>query len=265
MRILISNDDGIHAEGMKSLVQYLKQNHQIVVVAPYQERSATGHTISLGHPLRVAKVAEDTYACDGFPADCILLGLKYFSSGPNRPDLVISGINLGPNLSQDIYYSGTVAAAREASIRQVPGIAVSLATHLLGHQEKTYHFETATHFISRLLEEGVNKLIPPLAILNVNIPNLPLSKIKGVALTRPGFLEYSEDIEERIDLKGRPYYWIAGTRQGLDREEGTDSYAIYHGLISLSLLGLAGVDPAQYDDEWKQIADKLNQELVMAN
>ena len=260
MRILISNDDGIRAKGIESLTQKLQDGHEIIVVAPLEERSATGHSLSLNHPLRVAKIADNTYGCNGFPADCVLIGLKYFFQQSSRPDLIISGINCGPNLSQDMYYSGTVAAAREAAIRQIPGIAVSLTVSLIGDREKTHHFDTASQFISRFLEMGGDKLIPSMAILNINVPNLPFTEIKGVALTKPGFLEYSEEIEERIDLKGRPYYWIAGTRQKLG-QKGTDSYAVYQGLVSLSLLGIVEITPTYDNTAWNQLISKLNQEF----
>jgi 5'-nucleotidase len=236
MKILISNDDGVNANGIKFLKEELLNNHKVITIAPDQERSSCGHGITLGEPLRVSKVSEDTYSCSGYPADCILIGLGNICKD-DKPDLVVSGINHGANLGQDRYYSGTIAAAREAAFRGIPSIAVSLVTQNIKDLE---HFETASEFIALLVDQNIQDLIPRNSLLNVNIPNLPMKDVKGVRYTSLGFQNYSEEVIERIDGRGKTYYWVGGTYKGYEQIEGSDCVEVYNGFISISLQCLAG-------------------------
>jgi len=236
MKILISNDDGIRATGIKFLREELSKKNKVITIAPNQERSSCGHGITLGDPIRVEKLGDDIYSCTGYPADCILIGLGNICKD-DKPDLVVSGINHGANLGQDRYYSGTIAAAREAAFRGIPSIAVSLVTQNLKDLE---HFETASEFISSLVDQNIQDLIPRNSLLNVNVPNLPLAEIKGVRYTSLGFQNYSEEVIERIDGRGKTYYWVGGTYRGYEQIEGSDCVEVYNGFISISLQCLAG-------------------------
>lgn len=232
MNVLVSNDDGVHAPGINDLFLHLKDVSDPMIVAPLQERSTTGHSLSLDHPLRVQKADENQkiYGCTGFPADCVLIGLGHLCKD-QRPDLVVSGINRGANLGQDIYYSGTVAAAREAAFHGVKSIAVSL---VIEHHNDETHYKTASKFISKIVKDNIVQMIPDLCVVNVNVPNLPEDEIKGVKLTTLGFKDYSEDICARVDSRERDYYWIEGIYRGYREHSGTDCEACDHGFISVT-------------------------------
>ena len=262
MRILLVNDDGVHAPGIKSLYSHLKEKHQVVVVAPLEERSATSHTLSLDAPLRIDRVSEGLYGCSGYPADCSLLAIRHLlaKEGIEAPQLVLSGCNRGANLAQDIYYSGTVAAAREAIFHHFPSIALSLTTDFQINDGKSFFFDSASIFARHLLETDVVRLLPPMTVLNINVPNLPLEQIKGVKFTSLGFRHYSGEIEERRDFRGKPYYWIASIHRGHQEEERSDCQAIEEHFISLTVLNVLG----QYTDnqkEWFLLVERLNQTL----
>lgn len=217
MRILLSNDDGFNAPGINILNDVLSSyGHDTIIVAPEGERSTTGHTLSLDKPLRVEKVSENKYACTGFPADCSLIGLGHILKD-NPPELVVSGINRGANLAQDLYYSGTVAAAREASFQGFPSIAVSL--DFKKENASNLHFETAAKVIQKLLEKKIHKFIPELGLLNVNVPNVTIEELKGIKLARMGRRHYSGDIHERVDARGRDYYWVGGILSGHEKTQ----------------------------------------------
>lgn len=236
MHILISNDDGVHATGINFLKEELAKDFEVTTIAPNQERSSCGHGITLGEPIRVSNAGKNTYACTGYPADCVLIGVGHVCKD-NRPDLVVSGINHGANLGQDRYYSGTIAAAREGAFRGVPAIAVSLVTQSIKDVE---HFDVASEFISDLVKKDIHKLIPEMTVLNINVPNLPWEKIAGVKVTRTGFQKYSEEVVERVDTRGRNYYWVGGTYRGYEETPGTDCYEVYNGYISVNLQSLEG-------------------------
>ena len=236
MRILISNDDGIHAKGINFLNDELKVSNETIVIAPHKERSSCGHGISLGKALRVNKIKENYYDCSGTPADCILVGIGNISKG-NLPDLVVSGINHGANLGQDRFYSGTMAAAREATFRGIPSISVSLVTVGLKDVE---HFDVAAKFIKKLVDAGVHKILKPMTLLNVNVPNVAVEEIAGVKLTFAGFQQYSEEVIERVDTRGRNYYWVGGTYKGAKNLPGSDCNAVKENFISINLQDLNG-------------------------
>lgn len=236
MNILISNDDGVKATGINFLKETIQQKYSVTVIAPHQERSSCGHGITLGEPIRVTQIDSNTYACTGYPADCVLIGVGHIMKD-KRPDLVVSGINHGANLGQDRFYSGTIAAAREGAFRGIPAIAVSLVTQSIKDVE---HFETASNFVLNLIDQDIHKLIPANTVLNINVPNLPMEKISGVKLTTLGFQQYSEDVVERVDTRGRNYYWVGGTYRGYDVKPGTDCFEVYNGFISVNLQSLNG-------------------------
>ena len=254
MNILISNDDGVYADGIKALYRELRKEHSVTVVAPLEERSTTGHTLSLDVPLRLVEVEKDIYGCSGFPADCSLVGFGHILK--SKPDLVISGINRGANLGQDIYYSGTMAAAREASFHGIPSIAVSSACNFMDPNLTHINFDVAANFILRLLRVVEPKSIAPLTVLNINVPDVSAEKIRGVQVTELGFRKYSEEISERVDFKGRSYYWVGGKYEGFIGESGTDCHAVDQNFISVSPLNLLGGSSDQIE-EWTKILKNL--------
>ena len=236
MRILTVNDDGVQAQGNIFLREKLAENSNVLTVAPHQERSSCGHAITLGEPVRVNKVNENTYSCTGFPADCVLVALGNFYQ-QEKPDLVVSGINIGANLGQDRFYSGTIAAAREAAFRGLPSIAISLVLNSNDHMN---HFETAANYVSKLVERGVHKLIPPMTVLNINVPNMSENHLKGSVITTTGYQKYSEEIIKRTDGRGRSYFWVGGTYEGHEDIPGSDCNAVSDGYIAVGLQELSG-------------------------
>lgn len=230
MRILLSNDDGVHAEGIRELYKHLSEVYQTTIIAPLEERSTTGHSLSLDKPLRLEKLEENIYGCSGFPGDCTLMGLGYLLKN-NRPQVIISGINRGANLGQDLYYSGTIAAAREAAFHNVPAIAVSLAFESL---QDIHFYDSAATFIRWCLDLELFKLCPPMTLFNINVPNLPINEIKGCKVTEIGFRRYSEEIHARMDARQREYFWIAGIYEGFNDNPNSDCQAVKDGYIAIT-------------------------------
>lgn len=237
MRILISNDDGVHAPGLKVLAEELRKIAEVWVVAPLEERSATGHTLTLNQPLRIVELGERVFGCSGFPADCSLMGMGHIMKD-NKPDLVIGGINRGANLGQDIYYSGTVAVAREASFRKIPAIAVSTVLDFQSVDDKDTLYITAARFVRKLVEKKLYEFIPEFQLLNINVPNLIEAELMGHEVTTIGFRDYSEDIQVRQDFRGKDYYWIGGIYQGHYPWDSSDGEAIVAKKISVSPINL---------------------------
>lgn len=231
MRILVSNDDGIAADGINFLFEELLKSNDVTMIAPNKERSGCGHGLTLGEPIRLKSKGPNRYSCTGLPADCILLGLGHVLKS-KLPELVVTGINHGANMGQDRFYSGTLAAAREAALREIPSIGVSLVTKAIKDVE---HFETAALFIRKIVDQGIHKLIPKMCLLNINIPNLPREKISGVELTFSGHQLYSEEVVERVDARGNTYYWVGGRHQGHRDIAGSDCNAVDEGKISVEL------------------------------
>lgn len=213
-RILISNDDGVHARGLHALADAVSSLGEVWVVAPQHEQSATSHSLSLHHPLRIRKEHQERwFAVDGTPADSVYVAITHLMKG-QRPDLVLSGINHGPNLADDTIYSGTVAAAMEGSILGVPAIAFSLATR------KTFEFEHAAKFAASVVKTALAQTLPPRMLLNVNMPSY--GPISGYEITRLGRHSYGADVIEKEDPRGRKYFWIGGTGYEHVKEPGTD-------------------------------------------
>ena len=224
MKILISNDDGIFAEGIHSLANGLAAiGHEIIVVCPDKERSATGHGLTLHQPIRaeiVKSIFDDpvtAWACSGTPADCVKLGL--FALLETQPDLVLAGINHGPNLGTDILYSGTVSAAMEGFVQNIPSIALSLGSYT------SRDFTVAVNFVQSLVEKIEREPLENLMLLNINIPAVKETEIAGVKITRQGIRRYIDIFEKRVDPRGKTYYWLAGELQE-DVEETHDQPSV---------------------------------------
>lgn len=238
MKILVTNDDGIEALGIRSLVKALAQEHEIYVVAPNRERSATGHALTLDKPLRVDQVSMDipnTYAwkTTGTPVDCIKLATcSILTEKMDEIDLVITGINHGPNLGADVLYSGTVNSALEAAMYSKPAIAMSLTKI---HDPRP-DFSSATDFITSFLADYPKLKMPRNTVLNINVPEHADSSLSNIRITELGTRTYCDNYEKRVDPRGQVYYWLAGN----PIEEGetctTDVMAVKHGHISITPL-----------------------------
>lgn len=241
MRILVSNDDGVHALGLKVLQKELSRLGDVWVVAPLEERSTTGHSLTIHKPLRLISLGKRFYGVSGSPADCVYMGIRQVLGG--MPDLVVSGINRGANLGQDVYYSGTVSAAREACILGIPSLAVSLAVDFKkpGPEERL-HYSTAAKLAVRVIRDMCSASLPKHTLLNLNVPDLPLGRVKGVELTRQGFRFYDGGVLRRTDHRGKDYYWVGGHYKGFREEKGTDCHAVESGYASLTPLKLDSTD-----------------------
>ena len=228
MIILLCNDDGIYSEGLTAVEAALREVGEIYTVAPDRAQSSMSHALTLHRPLRVQELAPRRLAVDGTPVDCVKLSLTGLL--PVRPHLVISRINKGPNLGDDIIYSGTVSAAIEGALLGIPAIAVSLVTF------KDFDFRAAAEFTAELVERIAERGIPAKTLLNVNVPPGLKNNLKGWCATRMGKRHYSETIVERVDPRGGKYYWIGGDDLGFADEEGTDCKAVSEGYISVTPL-----------------------------
>jgi 5'-nucleotidase len=235
MNILITNDDGIHAPGIFHLKSALEKIANVLVVAPDVERSAVGHAITLSDPLRVYSVEKEGrffgYAVNGTPADCVKLGLKCLFN--QKADLVVSGINLGPNTAINIIYSGTVSAAAEAVIMGIPGLALSIASFQI--QEYEYACTLACQLSEKIYKIG----LPEGTLLNVNVPAIKPDQIQGIVITRQGKGRFEEFFDKRSDPTNRTYYWLAGKRMNLDFEDDLDDVVITQNKVSIT--------PIRYD------------------
>jgi len=233
--IMLTNDDGIDAPGLHALFKELYQSADIFVVAPSTERSAVGHAITLSDPLRVWRYEGNEnfygYAVNGTPADCVKIG--YWAIMKKRPDIVISGINLGSNTGINTIYSGTVSAATEGAILGVPSFAVSLGTY------ENPDFNYAAKFSRQLMHTLLEKGLPDGVYLNVNIPACSEKEIQGVAITRQGHALYKEEFDKRMDPHGRVYYWLTGQKINVEDDPGVDDGALAQKMVS--------VTPVHYD------------------
>ncbi len=232
MIILVSNDDGIQSEGLIALAEALKSVGEVFVMAPDRERSAAAHALTLHFPLRVEEIRPNWFAVDGTPTDCINLGVNGRMLLPRRPDIVVSGINKGANLADDITYSGTVAAAIEGTLLGLPSIALSLASR------GNYNFQPAANFAAKVVSKIAQHGMPPDTLLNINAPNVGAAEIKGVKVTRMGKREYGDSIVEKTDPRGRKYYWIGGDELRHVEVDGSDISAVMAGYISVTPLHL---------------------------
>jgi 5'-nucleotidase len=228
--ILVTNDDGVMAPGIRAAAAALREVGEVLVCAPDRERSAASHALTLDRPLRVDEVEPGVYAVDGTPADCSYLALLHLV--PRRPTLCVSGINHGYNLGSDVFYSGTVAGAVEAALRDVPAIAVSL------ERRNPPDFGPAAAFVKALAAEVIARgqgAIPAASLLSVNLPHGPVT---GYQVTFLGRRVYRDQVDVRQDLRGRSYYWIGGPEESATDLPGSDCSAVQAGLASVTPLGL---------------------------
>jgi 5'-nucleotidase len=230
--ILLTNDDGIHAEGLRYLLTAAEKIGQVSIVAPETEQSAVGHSITLYDPIKAHEITRSGifygYGISGTPADSVKLAL--YSLLPRRPDLVISGINNGANLGINVLYSGTVSAATEAAILGVPSMAVSIDA------KKEPPFEWALPHVQTLARWVINNGLPHGVALNINVPALPPDRIKGFKVTKQGLSQFSESFERREDPRGNRYYWLSGQAAAGETDERIDIVAVKAGYISITPL-----------------------------
>lgn len=228
MRILLSNDDGCTAPGLRSLHQHLKSAHDVTVVAPDRNRSGASNSLTLLHPLRVQQHADGVSCVDGTPTDCVHLALTCLLT--EAPDLVVSGINAGANLGDDTLYSGTVAAAMEGRHLGLSAIAVSCVSHT------PKHYDTAARVTLRLIERLREEAVPGDTILNINVPDVPWDELRGYEVTRLGNRHRAEAAVKSADPRGRPIYWIGVAGSQADCGPGTDFHAVAHNRVSITPL-----------------------------
>ena len=225
-RILVTNDDGYQSEGIRAVVQALERLGEVTIVAPVEEASAIGHALTLRYPLRLNHVGDRVYAVDGTPTDCVNIAVGHVFRG--LPDLVVSGINKGWNLGDDVTYSGTVAGALEAALLGVPGIAVSLRA-----TRGPYHFGPAAHAAAAMAEAMFRRPLPPRTFLNINVPS---GKPKGFRVTVQATRNHVTSVGERHDPKGRAYYWVEEGQDEWQPHDRSDYQAVRDGYISLTPL-----------------------------
>jgi len=234
MDILVTNDDGIHAAGLRALAEALRPLGRVTVIAPDREQSAASHALTLHRPLRIKKVEEGILSVDGTPTDCVLLGVHGFLR--RMPGLVVSGINHGPNMGNDTSYSGTVAAAIEGTFLGIPSVAISLATW--SEADFAPAAAVAHELVKLLLARGIHTGM----CLNVNVPPIPRAEMKGVRVTRLGKRVYRDVIVEKTDPRGKLYYWIGGEDPTWEPDELSDFNAVNEGYVSVTPLSLELTD-----------------------
>jgi 5'-nucleotidase len=229
LKILVTNDDGIQSQGIILLAKALQGVGEVVVIAPDREKSATAHSLTLHRPLRVEKIKKNFYAVDGTPVDCVHLAVNGILS--EGPQLVVSGINKGPNLGNDITYSGTVSAAFEATLLGIPSFAISSAAR------SHFKFQSAARFAARVAWHLMKKGLPKDTFLNINVPNLDEKEIKSYKITRQGrYHLHGNQAVEKVDPRGRKYYWIGGGTMVFDQRGETDHEAVSQDFISITPL-----------------------------
>jgi 5'-nucleotidase len=227
MHFLISNDDGINARGIRVLSERMQAFGRVTIVAPDQNRSGASNSLTLENPVRVHELDDDVIMVNGTPTDCVHIALTGLLD--KDPDIVLSGINDGANLGDDVIYSGTVAAAMEGRFLGLPAIAVSLV-----FKQRAENFESAAEAVARLVERLREDPLPADTILNINVPDLPWSEIRGFEVTRLGYRHRAEPVVKMDDPRGRPMYWIGPAGKGQDAGPGTDFDAISRGFISIT-------------------------------
>ncbi len=244
MSLLISNDDGVYAPGLKALVEALKKVDNVKVVAPDRNHSGASNALTLENPLRIQMLENEFIAVSGTPTDCVHLALNELCHLP--PKMVVSGINDGANMGDDVLYSGTVAAAMEGRFLGLPAMAVSLVGKI--------HYQSAAQYAQILVEKLLSHPLPQDQVLNVNVPDLPFEQIKGIKVTRLGKRHQAEMIETGIDPRGRDIFWVGPPGKVADAGEGTDFHAIEHGYVPIT--------PLKVDLTATEQLDNINNWLV---
>ncbi len=235
MKILISNDDGVMAEGIKALVSELSKEHDVYVVAPDRERSAAGHSLTLHTPIRVEELeskfgAKRIWITSGTPGDCVKIGINAILADEEKPDIIISGINHGPNLGTDILYSGTVSCAMEGAMMGYPSVAVSLASM----SSEPELFQNVAKFVAKFLHKIKEFNFPPKTILNINVPGIMPEDLAGVAITRLGGKMFTDEYDKRVDPRGKVYYWMAGELIKACENDDSDINAMRWNKVSIT-------------------------------
>jgi 5'-nucleotidase len=226
--ILVTNDDGIHSKGIKALAEGLSALGETWVVAPRDEQTAVGHSLTLHRPLRVYPYGPRELAVDGTPTDCVVLAVNNLMG--KKPDLLVSGINKGGNMGDDITYSGTVSAAWEGTLLGIPSFAVSMVPD----EEEQYHFQPAAAFACRLAKAVLKHGIPSNTLLNVNVPNTNGAPVDRYKITRQGKRHFGDPIVEKIDPRGKKYYWIGGSYLGFEQISDSDLAAVHDNYVSIT-------------------------------
>lgn len=247
--ILITNDDGYRSPGLRALREAVSDFGDVVVIAPDRERSACGQAITIKGPLTIEQIDDSTFAVDGTPADCVVLALAHLL--PKKPAVVLSGINRGANLGDDVYYSGTVGGAREAAFWGIPAGACSLVT-----RGKPLDFTEAAKHSRRLCEILLNAPPTPGVLLNLNVPDGPASDILGVKVTRQGMRGHASGVSVTKDSRGRSFYWIAEPFDKWDAAQGDDMAAIRAGYVSITPLGKDTTSHGDMDAIARLLAEK---------
>ncbi|HFB2048145.1 MAG: 5'/3'-nucleotidase SurE [Hyphomicrobiaceae bacterium] len=237
MRILITNDDGIEASGLKVLREIAAElSDNVWTVAPETDHSGAGHSMSLRNPVRMRKIDEQTYAVNGTPTDCVVMAVRHVMFD-NPPDLVLSGVNIGQNLAEDVTYSGTIAAAFEGTLMGIRSIALSQAFNFRSGCEPCW--ETAKHFAANLVRQLLVPSWPENVLMNINFPNCLPDDLKGVLITEQGRRNRSAlPVKELEDTWGRPYYWLGFAREVSRPEKDTDLWAVHNGCVSITPLSV---------------------------
>lgn len=238
--ILVTNDDGVRSPGLLSLFNTMKELGEAYIIAPDRERSAVSHSLTMHRPLKVEELRDHVYSINGTPTDCVAVGINKIL--PEKPAFVVSGINKGANLGDDITYSGTVSAAIESTIMGIPSFAISLV--ITKQSSLPLNFEPASNFALKIGRYILDNSLPYDTLLNVNVPNVPLNTIKGMKLTRQGKRIYDDSIQETFDPHGEKHYWIGGGRPFWEHGEDTDIQAIQDNCISVTPIHL---DLTNYD------------------
>jgi len=237
--ILVTNDDGIFAPALRRLHDELKTLGRVVIVAPDRDQSATSHSLTLHRPFRIHRHEADVYSVDGTPTDCVVAACHGLLD--ETPGLVVSGINHGPNMGEDVFYSGTVAAAIEGALQGAPSIALSLVTR------EAADFVDPARFAGRLARSVLDRGLQPRRLLNVNVPHRPWAQVRGVRATRLGSRVYQDTLVRKVDPRGRDYYWIGGEDAVWEAREGSDFSAVDAGYVSITPMRLDLTDEAAVD------------------
>lgn len=244
MKILISNDDGIHAPGLTALAEAASEFGEVTVVAPHRERSTAGHSLTLHKPLRIFDLGSNRFSTSGTPADCIYLGVRHILK--EKPDLILSGINAGANLGTDVHYSGTVAAAREAALMNIRSYAFSLVgDRLAQHPLELSDYRNTRSAVIEVIKRTLDITFPKHTLLNINIPQAQGSP--EIRVCRQGIRFYENHIEPKEDPRGRPYYWLGGRYEGFEPNDLSDCHAVEQGFVSVVPLTIDSTHSPFYD------------------
>lgn len=234
MRILVTNDDGFDAPGLKIAEDIARAlSDDVWIVAPLQDQSGRGHAITITEPMRVRELGEQRFAVSGTPADCVTIGVHQLL--PGRPDLILSGVNSGKNVGDDVGYSGTIGAVEEGIFNGIPGVALSQCYHWQAGT-KTIPWDVAAQHGPKLVKKLVAQKLPPGSFFNVNFPNCEPDEVQGTVMTAQGRTQYSDSIADRVDGRGQPYFWLVFGHATASAKSGTDRHALEHKQISVTPL-----------------------------